>query len=88
MPRRARRARRARADDRRPSSKRDVEAEFAREQRRREQCRAKQWFATESEARAIALMTRTQWGEDRLAYRCDVCGGWHLASGGGGGAER
>jgi len=52
----------------------------ARQAREQERCAAKQWFETEAEARALALMHRTQWGEDRVAYSCDVCGGWHLAS--------
>ena len=63
---------------------RDIEQWFAeqqgREQRRGDACRLKQWFATESEARAHALMQRTQYGEQRQAYRCPVCDGWHLAS--------
>jgi hypothetical protein len=59
---------------------RDVEADFARVERARERCRSKQWFATEAEARAIALMHRTQWGEDRVPYACEHCDGWHLAS--------
>jgi hypothetical protein len=57
----------------------DVEATFARQQAARDRCAQKQWFATESEARALALMHRTQWGEDRVVYACDLCGGWHLA---------
>jgi len=62
---------------------RDIEQWFAeqqgREQRRADACRLKQWFATEAEARAHALMQRTQYGEQRHAYRCPVCDGWHLA---------
>lgn len=50
------------------------------DERERRKCQAKQWFETEAEARAQALMLRTQWGEDRVAYSCDICGGWHLAS--------
>lgn len=63
---------------------RDVAADFARdaerEERERARCQTKQWFATEAEARAVALMHRTQWGEDRTPYSCERCGGWHLAS--------
>lgn len=62
---------------------RDIEQWFAeqqgREQRRADACRLKQWFASESEARAHALMQRTQFGEQRHAYRCPVCDGWHLS---------
>ena len=58
----------------------DVEASFAHTQRERDRCAQKQWFASESEARAFALMHRTQYGEDRVAYRCEHCDGWHLAS--------
>ena len=48
-----------------------------------------QWFASESEARAHALMQRTQFGEQRHAYRCPVCDGWHLSrTQPGGAAER
>ena len=63
---------------------RDIEQWFAeqqgREQARADACRAKQWFASEAEARTHALMQRTQYGGDRHAYRCPVCDGWHLAS--------
>ncbi len=52
----------------------------ARAVRDRERCAAKQWFETREEAAALVLMHRTQWGEDRVPYACDVCGGWHLAS--------
>lgn len=72
---------------------RDIEQWFAeqqgREQRRADACRLKQWFASESEARAHALMQRTQFGEQRHAYRCPVCDGWHLSrTQPGGAAER
>jgi hypothetical protein len=55
-------------------------AAAARAERERARCEGKQWFETEAEARSIALMHRTQWGEDRVAYACTICGGWHLAS--------
>lgn len=58
----------------------DVETILAREQRHRERCRTKQWFETETDARTFALYHRAQWGEDRIAYRCELCDGWHLAS--------
>ena len=58
----------------------DPEAVFAREQRARERCRSKRRFETESEARAIALYHRTQWGEDSVPYHCELCDGWHFAS--------
>ena len=62
---------------------RDIEQWFAeqqgRDQRRDDACRLKQWFATEPQARSHALMQRTQYGEQRHAYRCPVCDGWHLS---------
>ena len=62
---------------------RDIERWFqdqqGREQRKHETCVNKQWFANESEARSHALMQRTQYGEQRYAYRCPVCDGWHLS---------
>ena len=75
MGRKARRGRKP-PEQRGPSS----EEIFERERAQRERCKAKQWFATESEARTIALMHRAQWGEDHVPYRCELCDGWHLAS--------
>ena len=55
---------------------RDIERWFAeqqgRERRRTDACRLKQWFASESEARAHALMQRTQYGEQRQIGRAHV----------------
>jgi len=63
---------------------RDIERWFADERRRSEAraraCRTKRWFATEAEARAAALWDRTQFGERRRPYRCELCDGWHLTS--------
>lgn len=72
-----------RRNRRRPAPRRapaDVEASFEHTRRQRERCAAKQWFATEDEARAHALMNRTTYGEDRVPYRCASCDGWHLAT--------
>ena len=47
--------------------------------RQREVCAAKERYASEAEARSIAVMNAPR---GRAAatrpYRCDVCGGWHL----------
>lgn len=63
---------------------RDIEKWFADERGRRERleraCRQKRWFDSEAEARAVALMDRTRFGERRRPYRCELCGGWHLTS--------
>ena len=63
---------------------RDIESWFSDQQRRTQQrddaCRQKQWFATEAEARAHALMQRAQFGERRRPYQCPICDGWHLSS--------
>jgi len=48
------------------------------DRRAQEVCAAKERFATEAEARAIALMHVPGRGSRSAAYRCDVCGGWHL----------
>ena len=58
----------------------DLEAIAAREQRHRERCKTKRVFGTEQEARTFALYHRTQFGEDNVPYRCELCDGWHLAS--------
>jgi hypothetical protein len=51
------------------------------ERRRRAACAAKERYASEAEARAIALMNAPR---GRAAatqpYHCDVCGGWHLTT--------
>jgi hypothetical protein len=64
---------------------RDIERWFAdqqvREERRREVCATKRWFATEAEAGATALWDRTQFGVQLTCYRCEECGGWHLTGG-------
>jgi hypothetical protein len=66
-------------------AKRDIERWFAEQQtheeRRREVCARKRWFATEAEARATALWDRTQFGEQLTCYRCNECDGWHLTGG-------
>ena len=63
---------------------RDIEHWFDDERRRRSErerdCRAKRWFVSEAEARAAALWDRTQFGERRRPYRCEVCDGWHLTT--------
>lgn len=52
--------------------------ERERGQQRERQCRDKRAFASESEARAIAAADRAQYGERLFAYRCALCGDWHL----------
>jgi hypothetical protein len=37
-------------------------------------------FATESEANKAAFGYRLEHGTDLLAYRCEICGGWHLGT--------
>ncbi|MGC9222079.1 MAG: hypothetical protein ACP5H2_12160 [Solirubrobacteraceae bacterium] len=63
----------------------DIERWFSDQQdraaRRREVCASKRWFASEQEARAVALWDRTQFGVQLSCYQCEVCGGWHLTSG-------
>jgi hypothetical protein len=69
-----------------PAHERDIERWWADEERRREghaeRCRRKRWFATEGEARAVALMDATQYRQRLAPYRCELCDGWHLTSGG------
>jgi hypothetical protein len=49
--------------------------------RRREACRTKERYASEAEARSIALMNAPRGrGAAVTPYHCDVCGGWHLTS--------
>jgi hypothetical protein len=46
----------------------------------REVCASKDRYATESEARAIAIMHVPGRGDRSLPYHCEVCDGWHLTS--------
>jgi len=51
------------------------------ERRRREACRSKERYASEAEARAIALMNAPLGRRAATRpYHCDICGGWHLTS--------
>jgi hypothetical protein len=43
-------------------------------------CASKDRYASEAEARAFALMHTPGRGRRSTAYRCEVCGGWHLTS--------
>ncbi len=51
------------------------------ERRKRTTCESKERYASEAEARSIALMNAPR---GRAAatkpYQCDICGGWHLTS--------
>lgn len=58
----------------------DPVREAERAQRRRAVCAAKDRYASESEARAFALMHQPGPGRRAVPYRCDVCEGWHLTS--------
>jgi hypothetical protein len=50
-------------------------------ERRRAACKTKERYASEAEARAIALMNAPRGrGASTKPYACDVCGGWHLTS--------
>lgn len=44
---------------------------------------AKTRFPSETEANRFALQVRLEHGHDLAAYRCELCGGWHL-----GGSDR
>jgi hypothetical protein len=61
---------------------RDIERWFDEERRRADRrasaCASKRSFATEAEARAVAVWDRTRYGERHRAYRCEECGAWHL----------
>jgi hypothetical protein len=49
--------------------------------RRRAACASKERYASEGEARSIALMNAPRGrGAGVTAYHCEVCGGWHLTS--------
>ena len=51
------------------------------EQRRRATCATKERYASEAEARSIALMNAPRGrGAAVTAYHCDICDGWHLTS--------
>ena len=44
-------------------------------------CRSKERYASEAEARSIALMNAPRGRRAATTpYHCDVCGGWHLTS--------
>jgi hypothetical protein len=44
-------------------------------------CAGKERYATEAEARAIALMNAPPGRRaSTVPYRCDICGDWHLTS--------
>ena len=44
-------------------------------------CATKERYESEAEARSIALMNTPRGrGAATSAYRCEVCGGWHLTS--------
>lgn len=58
----------------------NAERRLAAEQRHRQNCARKDRFETEAEARSFALMHNPGRGPRATAYRCDVCGGWHLTS--------
>jgi hypothetical protein len=51
-----------------------------RERRAHEACAAKDRYESESEARATALMHVPGRGSRSVAYRCELCNGWHLTS--------
>jgi hypothetical protein len=51
------------------------------ELRKRASCESKERYASEAEARSIALMNAPR-GRPAATrpYPCDICGGWHLTS--------
>jgi hypothetical protein len=50
-------------------------------ERRRAACASKERYASEAEARSIALMNAPRGRPaSTTPYHCDVCGGWHLTS--------
>ena len=50
-------------------------------ERRRAACATKERYASEAEARSIALMNAPRGRRaSTTPYHCDVCGGWHLTS--------
>ena len=49
--------------------------------RRKANCATKERYASEAEARSIALMNAPRGrGAAVTSYHCDVCDGWHLTS--------
>jgi len=58
----------------------DPAARIERERKARAACAAKDRYASEAEARAIALMHVPGRGTRATAYACPWCGGWHLTS--------
>jgi hypothetical protein len=49
--------------------------------RRRANCATKERYASEAEARSIALMNAPRGRSAAVtSYHCDVCDGWHLTS--------
>jgi hypothetical protein len=50
-------------------------------ERRRAVCAAKERYASEAEARSIALMHAPPGRRaSTTPYQCDICGDWHLTS--------
>jgi len=50
-------------------------------ERRRAACASKERYASEAEARSIALMNAPPGRRaSTTAYHCDICGFWHLTS--------
>lgn len=50
-------------------------------ERRRAACAKKERYASEAEARSIALMNAAPGRRaSTTAYHCDICGYWHLTS--------
>jgi hypothetical protein len=51
------------------------------ERRQRATCASKERYASEAEARSIALMNAPRGRRAATtAYHCEICGGWHLTS--------
>jgi hypothetical protein len=51
------------------------------EHRQRATCAAKERYASEAEARSIALMNAPRGRRAATRpYHCEICGGWHLTS--------
>jgi hypothetical protein len=51
------------------------------ERRQRTTCASKERYASEAEARSIALMNAPRRRRAATtAYHCEICGGWHLTS--------
>ena len=47
----------------------------------RASCESKERYASEAEARSIALMNAPRGRRAATTpYRCEICGGWHLTS--------